>query len=163
MAIGHSLVRHGRERETSGCVNFNLNFHVESVTSGVTYFRCEFELCFRLYVAQIQIHLQFALLLTVTMASLAAAAPPAAAAHSLSANRMDAESESEVIEVDDDDDDDENIDEEQLEEYKEMVEQLGSFPVRSSSSNAAWQPIQARSEGLSHLNFLAFCIASRTH
>jgi hypothetical protein len=70
----------------------------------------------------------------ITMASLAAAAPSAAAAaHSLSANRMDVESESEVIEVDDDDDDDndENIDEEQLEEYKEMVEQLGSFPVRA--------------------------------
>jgi CID domain len=97
------------------------------------------------------------------MASLAAAAPSAAAAHSLSANRMDAESESEVIEVDDDDDDDENIDEEQLEEYQEMVEQLGSFPVRTSSSNAALQPIQACSEGLSRLDFLAFCIASRTH
>lgn len=29
----------------------------------------------------------------------------------------------------DDDDDDASIDEEQLEEYREMVEQLGHFPV----------------------------------
>jgi hypothetical protein len=68
------------------------------------------------------------------MASLAAPAPTAPS-HSLKDTRMEAESESEVIEVEDDDDDDQNgsdaaIDEEQLEEYKEMVEQLGSFPVR---------------------------------
>lgn len=67
------------------------------------------------------------------MASLAVPAPTAPS-HSLKDNRMEAESESEVIEVEDDDDDqngsDAAIDEEQLEEYKEMVEQLGSFPVR---------------------------------
>lgn len=31
------------------------------------------------------------------------------------------------------DDEDEQIDEEQLEEYKEMVENLGNFPVRVSA------------------------------
>jgi hypothetical protein len=38
--------------------------------------------------------------------------------------------ENKTIAVDDDDDDDDaSIDEEQLEEYREMVEQLGHFPV----------------------------------
>lgn len=38
--------------------------------------------------------------------------------------------EPEAVEIDNDDDDD-VIDEEQLEEYQEMVNQLGTFPVRA--------------------------------
>ena len=37
-------------------------------------------------------------------------------------------SEKEVIEIEEEDEDD-RIDEEQLEEYQEMVDQLGTFPV----------------------------------
>lgn len=37
-------------------------------------------------------------------------------------------SDKEMIEIEDDDED--VIDEEQLDEYREMIDQLGSFPVR---------------------------------
>jgi hypothetical protein len=39
----------------------------------------------------------------------------------------------ETIIINDEDDDDDMIDSEQLQEYREMVEQLGSFPVRLRS------------------------------
>ena len=42
------------------------------------------------------------------------------------------EEENVVIDVEDSDDDEDPIEEEQLEEYQEMVEQLGNFPVSST-------------------------------
>lgn len=57
-------------------------------------------------------------------------------------NRKVAENETETVVIDDDDEDDDGvIDAEQLEEYQEMVDQLGTFPVseyarHSTSSNS---------------------------
>ena len=50
---------------------------------------------------------------------------------SSSKTKEDGETKNDVIDVEDSDDDDEDpIDDEQLEDYREMIEQLGSFPVR---------------------------------
>ena len=59
--------------------------------------------------------------------------------HTMSKNEKENDGdESELIDTDgnkdedDDDDDNDSIDDEQLQEYREMVEQLGTFPVSAN-------------------------------
>ena len=44
-------------------------------------------------------------------------------------SKIDGEKENKVVALDESEDEDDPIDEEQLDDYKEMIEELGGFPV----------------------------------
>ena len=48
-------------------------------------------------------------------------------------SKADGEKENKVVAIDESEDEDDPIDEEQLDDYKEMIEELGGFPVSGSN------------------------------
>ena len=48
-------------------------------------------------------------------------------------SKADGEKENRVVTIDESEDEDDPIDDDQLDDYKEMIEELGAFPVSGNS------------------------------
>ena len=71
-------------------------------------------------------------------------------------SKADGEKENRVVTIDESEDEDDPIDDDQLDDYKEMIEELGAFPVSGNSEYTFWAVSKV-------INFsYAFCRCNRT-